>query len=1567
MVNYRFVGWSAAARQARLFGLAVGLATFVCACGSTTTETATTDGGADGGSKASGVGDAAKDRPPDVKACNGDAGPATKGNGEPCACNGECRTGYCADGVCCSSGCTDTCRACNLPTSLGECAPLPAGVRPTDPTECPADPNGTCKKDGFCDGNGSCQLYVAGVECSGGTCDGDGLSGVETCDGNGSCSGGLSKSCDTFSCDPKKNECYSGLCTSDSVCAQGHHCVSGSCGQAANGFACTNNDGCLSGFCSGSSGSKVCCNVACDGACVSCSVPGAFGRCRLTPAGMADTSGQCQDQSASTCGTTKYCDGSGACANWPATTTPCAPSACVGQTLLDATSVCDGNGTCQPPALVDCSPFLCVGGQCTSSCKSDGDCDVGHSCVIPSGATVGTCGKGGLGQPCGGATDCESSFCVDGVCCENSCDGACRRCDAIGSPGRCVNVTSGAADPRNICTDDGANSCGYDSKCDGNGNCEVYAVGSKCGESSCHSGSFADAPTCNVARQCVSPPSQSCNPYACSGSVCFDRCTDNSQCVSGNQCVNNSCGLKPPGAVCSQAIECQTGFCAQGVCCTSACTDACKSCGLAGTAGLCTAVADGTTDPQGGCKNSGGNPCGYTGKCTGGACAYSGSAQGCKPGNCVGTTSATPPSNCDGRGNCVTPPDRSCSPFLCGNSACLSSCTADTDCIPPNTCVNNSCGKKSNGGQCTSGAQCSSGNCTEGVCCDSACSDATTGGLCVSCKVSGKEGTCSPVPDGQGDPKQRCQMSPAWAGDCSNFGTCNGEGACAPWASWWGCRQATCTGDVFTPAANCDGAGHCPTPPSAKCDPYQCSSTSPSCLTTCTSDNDCVKETCLQTNNTCGTQLANSQNCKANSDCVSGNCTEGVCCNTACTGACQSCVVQSKVGTCTSIPANASPRDSTTCAANLPCGNTGKCDGNAGCQQPAAGTTCSDGNACTNGDSCSNGKCVSGPALSCDDGNVCTDDSCDPSKGCVHANNSKTCDDGNKCTTGEACSGGKCGGGATVNCNDNNVCTDDSCDPSKGCVYANNTKSCDTGDKCTAGGVCSGGKCTGTAVNCDDGNPCTDDKCDSTGGCTHTNNAAACNDNSACTTNDVCSGGTCSGSAVSCDDHNSCTDDSCDPVKGCQHANNSASCTIDACTTGATCSGGTCKGGTAVSCDDHNPCTDDSCDPIKGCQHAPNSASCTIDACTTGATCSGGTCKGGTAVSCDDHNPCTNDNCDPVQGCQHAPNTVSCTIDACTTGATCSGGTCKGGTAVSCDDRNPCTNDSCDPVQGCQHAPNTASCTIDACTTGATCSGGTCKGGAAVSCDDHNPCTDDSCDSVQGCQHAPNAASCTIDACTAGATCSGGTCKGGTAVSCDDRNPCTNDSCDPVQGCQHAPNTASCTIDACTTGATCSGGTCTGGTAIGCDDHNPCTDDSCDSVQGCQHAPNAASCMIDACTTGATCSGGTCKGGTAIGCDDHNPCTDDSCDSVQGCQHAPNTAVCTVTAGCSSDQHSQIPSSGSCTLGTCVGTSQPCNLGYLCVSNLCQTTCSDNTACDVAAGYTCDTTTQPGQCSNSGS
>jgi hypothetical protein len=84
---------------------------------------------------------------------------------------------------------------------------------------------------------------------------------------------------------------------------------------------------------------------------------------------------------------------------------------------------------------------------------------------------------------------------------------------------------------------------------------------------------------------------------------------------------------------------------------------------------------------------------------------------------------------------------------------------------------------KPNGAMCSTGPECASGLCVDGVCCDGACT-----GVCLACNVSGKEGTCAPVPGGT-DPAGECNDA-----DCVAGGNCDGGGQCACGEADWAHR-----------------------------------------------------------------------------------------------------------------------------------------------------------------------------------------------------------------------------------------------------------------------------------------------------------------------------------------------------------------------------------------------------------------------------------------------------------------------------------------------------------------------------------------------------------------------------------------------------------------------------------------------------------------------------------------------------------------------------------------------------------------------------------------------------------
>jgi hypothetical protein len=176
-----------------------------------------------------------------------------------------------------------------------------------------------------------------------------------------------------------------------------------------------------------------------------------------------------------------------------------------------------------------------------------------------------------LGASCQVSSECVSAFCVDGVCCNNACTGACRSCALAGSRGTCMPTASGAADPRAICAPEAVTTCGRSGKCDGAGACQRYPTGTICAVSSCVGDTFTAAATCDFQGICRAPPSVSCAPYGCHASAgrCNAGCpSGDAICAAGYYCAGDeSCfPKKDAGVACGSHHECQSRSCVDGAC-----------------------------------------------------------------------------------------------------------------------------------------------------------------------------------------------------------------------------------------------------------------------------------------------------------------------------------------------------------------------------------------------------------------------------------------------------------------------------------------------------------------------------------------------------------------------------------------------------------------------------------------------------------------------------------------------------------------------------------------------------------------------------------------------------------------------------------------------------------------------------------------------------------------------------------------------------------------------------------------------------------------------------------------
>jgi hypothetical protein len=213
------------------------------------------------------------------------------------------------------------------------------------------------------------------------------------------------------------------------------------------------------------------------------------------------------------------------------------------------------------------------------------------------------------------------------------------------------------------------------------------------------------------------------------------------------------------GIACSDASECMSGSCVDGVCCNTACDGVCESCGLPGTIGQCTPAPSGedpdndcvgkTQLPDGGTGDEDGgtsvtpvvgdNPQACGGTCNGQrACGYAAASTSCGAPYCP-VSSTVGAFECNGNGVC-SEKDTMCSDFNCTAGACRTSCTQDSDCQATDFCnlnIAKCVPRHVDGTTCAMGNECKTGFCYSGVCCNTTCGDSTQ-----SCNNPGNVGKC---------------------------------------------------------------------------------------------------------------------------------------------------------------------------------------------------------------------------------------------------------------------------------------------------------------------------------------------------------------------------------------------------------------------------------------------------------------------------------------------------------------------------------------------------------------------------------------------------------------------------------------------------------------------------------------------------------------------------------------------------------------------------------------------------------------------------------------------------------
>jgi hypothetical protein len=394
---------------------------------------------------------------------------------------------------------------------------------------------------------------------------------------------------------------------------------------------------------------------------------------------------------------------------------------------------------------------------------------------------------------------------------------------------------------------------------------------------------------------------------------------------------------------------------------------------------------------------------------------------------------------------------------------------------------------------------------------------------------------------------------------CGDVGGCNGANACTLYPNNDVCVAATCmSATVVLKAELCDGIGDCKAQMSTTipCAPYLCAAGA--CTSTCNTDSNCAPGNYCNVH-TCTPKLTDGTACSASgspTQCVNGNCVDGVCCHTACNTACMACSAALNGGTNgTCGPALNGPDPRMMCAKTgmASCGTDGNCLSGA-CEVWPSTTVCTPASCSmamdqqTTAATCSGtapGACNPGTTTSCN-GLICGTGACLTS--C--AGSDTNCIPGDYCTAGNTCAPKVAPGGA-----------------------------CTTGDQCSGAGICLGNVCCTAA--CTGSGTCGAGACQAgTGACVYPAALTLCPSGGTCAVGDVLEGlqvcdgaGTCQTIAITDCPTGTCAPGGCsscmaDPnCTAYGYCNSSSMCTPKgqpgaACTAGTQCLNGTCKGGT---------------------------------------------------------------------------------------------------------------------------------------------------------------------------------------------------------------------------------------------------------------------------------------------------------------------------------------------------------------------------------------------------------------------
>jgi hypothetical protein len=616
--------------------------------------------------------------------------------------------------------------------------------------------------------------------------------------------------------------------------------------------------------------------------------------------------------------------------------------------------------------------------------------------------------------------------------------------------------------------------------------------------------------------------------------------------------------------------------------------------------------------------------------------------------------------------------------------------------------------------------------------------------------------------------------------------TCAGDADCYGGS----CRDGFCCDTKCGACQRCDGPGN-----GGVCAPVVGAAFAGTEHDTCTGTNACDP--------TGACKKKNGQACTAGTDCASGACVDGFCCNAACNQACEVCNVTP--GTCTAAPKGAGGRTScgvgscngTSHVCSNACSTDADCSASGFCNAGTCIAVSAQGTACTRDRQCASGTCTDGFCCSSGCSGPC--ETCAAAKG---ASANGTCTPLAATTKPVACGGYACSGtsGACAT-----SCTDDAgCSSGYYCDGAFCQKARAQGDGCTRTGQCASG------LTCADG-VCCNSACD-----------GLCQACAAAHKESGDASGVCGQAAAGTDPGDRCpTEDSTTCGKS-GKCGPSGTCALwpkgSACGSGVTCDGSTAKGRT---CDGLGTCIETAgascapglCSVVKGCAY-----DCTDDSgCDASAYCASGTCKTRAPVgrTCTADDQCVSGVCADGVCCATACKGLCEACNAGGTEGTCTAitgvpraghGDCPGGggadacTASACDGT---ARDTCKAFAGPEVKCREASCKDGLETLSTICDGkGVCPAAETRAC------------APFACAGTKCASKCTTDDdCSKGNRCDVGTGKCVSNGACDGDHKVlgvdgTTTDCAPYKCGDEGCKTGCTSSDECAAPAICDGNKC---------------------------------------------------------------------------------------------------------------------------------------------------------------